>query len=309
MKTVKTNLENRSYRKRLEPDHPVHEECRRMRQTFSAEIKHVKADKWVEYMEQADSSSMWGIGKMVEAKPKDGGWTRIPDLVGKDQNRHDRVYTTNREKLDIFHQTFFPPPPETSSVPPNTIYPPPAWDFAPPTDRIIANAIRHMKSGKATRNGTIPNDLFKKCSDVLVPHLGPIYRAMFTLAIYPDDWSLIKTMVHRKPGKPDYKKPGTRRPLALSHGHGRLLNSCVAEMTTKSAELLGLLPPLQFGARPGRSTTDSIHLMVDRIKQLWREGNVVSVLFMDVKGAFPSVDLDVLYHELKLLGVPDEIVN
>lgn len=30
MKKVKTNLEKCSYRKRLEPDHPVHEECRRM---------------------------------------------------------------------------------------------------------------------------------------------------------------------------------------------------------------------------------------------------------------------------------------
>lgn len=86
MKKVKTNLENQSYRKRAEPDHPAHEECRRMRQTFSAEIKRAKADKWVEYMEEANSSTMWGIGKMVEAESRDGGRTRIPDLVVKDQN-------------------------------------------------------------------------------------------------------------------------------------------------------------------------------------------------------------------------------
>ena len=62
------------------------------------------------------------------------------------------------------------------------------------------------------------------------------------------------------------------------------------------AELNGLLPPLQFGTRPGHNTTDSIHLMVHRIKGLWSKGQIISVLFMDVKGAFPSVDLDMLYR-------------
>lgn len=174
---------------------------------------------------------------------------------------------------------------------------------------MIMNAIQRLKNGKATRSGTIPNNLFKKCADILVPHLGPIYRATFNLRVYPPGWSLIETMVLQKPGKPDYCKPNTWRPIALPDGHGRLMNSCVAEILTKKAEILTLLPAFQFGARPGRSTTDSLHLMVDRIKQLWREGNVVLVLFMDVKGAFPSVDLDMLYHELKLLGVPQQIAE
>lgn len=138
MKKVKTNLDKRSYRKRLEPDHLVHEECRRMRQTFSAELKRAKADKWVEYMANADSSSMWGIGKMVEAEPRDGGKARIPELVVKDQTGIERSCTSNQDKQKV----------------------PPAWNFAPPTNRMIATAIQRMKSGKATRPGTIPNDLF-----------------------------------------------------------------------------------------------------------------------------------------------------
>lgn len=30
---------------------------------------------------------------------------------------------------------------------------------------------------------------------------------------------------------------------------------------------------------------------------------------LDVKGAYPSVDLEVLYHEMKLVGVPGEIIE
>lgn len=50
-------------------------------------------------------------------------------------------------------------------------------------------------------------------------------------------------------------------------------------------------------------------MMVDRIKEAWKQGEVASVLYMDVKGAFPSVDLQMLYHELLTLGVPREIVD
>ncbi|KAF5361276.1 hypothetical protein D9758_010248 [Tetrapyrgos nigripes] len=145
-----------------------------------------------------------------------------------------------------------------------------------------------MKNGKATRPGTIPNDLFNAARDIIVPYLGPIHRAIYNLEIYPNDWSL------RKLGKPDY------RPIILSNGHGRLANSCAAGDIIKCAEILGLLPALQFGAWPGHNTMDSIHLLIDCIKALWRKGYVVTALFMDMKGAFPSVDLDMLCHELRM---------
>ncbi|KAJ3979080.1 hypothetical protein F5890DRAFT_1391825, partial [Lentinula detonsa] len=59
----------------------------------------------------------------------------------------------------------------------------------------IQQAIRRLKNQKATRTGTIPNDMFKAISDLAVPYLGPIYRATFTLGTYPEDWSKTKTIV------------------------------------------------------------------------------------------------------------------
>ena len=42
------------------------------------------------------------------------------------------------------------------------------------------------------------------------------------------------------------------------------------------------------------------------IKDAWRDGKVASVLCMDVKGAFPSVDLDRLIHNMRMRGIPVE---
>ncbi|KAJ3996208.1 hypothetical protein F5050DRAFT_1571987, partial [Lentinula boryana] len=153
----------------------------------------------------------------------------------------------NSEKEKIYRGAFFPPPPDTTNVPTDENYPPSRWNFIPPTNRQILQAIRRLKNGKATRPGTIPNDVFKIVAELIVPYLGPIYRATFTLDVYPDDWSKTETIVLKKPGKPDYRDPNAWCPITLSNGHGRLLNSCIAEEITKRAELLGLLPAMQFG--------------------------------------------------------------
>src|SRR6202142_1529146 len=42
------------------------------------------------------------------------------------------------------------------------------------------------------------------------------------------------------------------------------------------------------------------------IKDAWRKGLVAVVLFLDVKGAFPSVDIEWLGHNLRAKGIPKE---
>src|ERR1700723_175242 len=94
--------------------------------------------------------------------------------------------------------------------------------------------------------------------------------------------------------------------MVLSSGHARLLNKCKTEDLVQNCEKLGILPKNHFGGRPGRSTTDSVHLLVQMIKDAWRKGLVVSVLFLYVKGAFPSVDIKRLVHNLRERGIPKE---
>jgi hypothetical protein len=44
--------------------------------------------------------------------------------------------------------------------------------------------------------------------------------------------------------------------------------------------------------------------MVDRIKEAWRNGQVASVLFLDVEGAFPNAVTDRLLHNLRRRKIP-----
>ncbi len=85
---------------------------------------------------------------------------------------------------------------------------------------------------------------------------------------------------------------------------GRGFHATLNQDLVAWCEHLGILPDRHFGGRPGCCTTDSVHLMVASIKDAWRKGDVVTVLFLDVKGAFPSVDVDMLIHEMLMMGIP-----
>jgi len=47
-----------------------------------------------------------------------------------------------------------------------------------------------------------------------------------------------------------------------------------------------ILPANHFGCRAGRSTSDSLHYVTKAAKDAMAKDKVVSVLFLDIKGAF-----------------------
>ncbi|GLB42960.1 putative encoded by [Lyophyllum shimeji] len=70
-----------------------------------------------------------------------------------------------------------------------------------------------------------------------------------------------------------------------------------------------MLPPGQFGGRPGRNTSDAMHMVTHKIKNVWRSGNVAAALFLDVQGAFPNTVQDRLLYNMRECGVPKCYVN
>src|SRR5882724_7725327 len=99
-------------------------------------------------------------------------------------------------------------------------------------------------------------------------------------------WTEIITCMLRKPGKPRCDIPKAYRPIALLNTMVKLLSSIIAEEISHLTEKYHLLPGTHFDGRPGCMTMDSLHLLMDTVKAAWRCKQVVSVLFLDVEGAF-----------------------
>jgi hypothetical protein len=152
----------------------------------------------------------------------------------------------------------------------------------------------------------IPNDLLKSCSDILAPSLATLFEATFQLNYMPDAWKDTRTIALRKPGKPDYTIANAYRPVELASTIRRLFGSLVWREILVNSEIHNILPKAQFGGRPGRSTTQALHLIVKTIKDAWKNGKHVGILSLDVKGAFPHDQVKRLAHDMRKAGIPKE---
>ena len=84
----------------------------------------------------------------------------------------------------------------------------------------------------------------------------------------------------------------------------KLLTSIVAADISNMIEKEQLLPGNHFGGQPGWTTTDAVHTLVNKIKSARRCNKAVSVLYLDVEGAFPDAVTDRLLHNLQKRGIP-----
>jgi hypothetical protein len=73
-------------------------------------------------------------------------------------------------------------------VDPKHAYPPPVCEFSPITDKQIHQAIAKLSLYKAPGLNGTSNIVFIKCADILILYMGPIFRATFSLKVYPDEW-------------------------------------------------------------------------------------------------------------------------
>ena len=89
----------------------------------------------------------------------------------------------------------------------------------------------------------------------------------------------------------------------------KVLTALIADIMTFYTETHQLLPAHHFGGRPGRTTTDAVHLLVHKIKDAWRKRQVTAVLFLDIEGAFPNAVTSKLIHSMKKRRLPETIVN
>ena len=297
-----------SFRLRWDWDHPAHEDYRAACNTYSNTLERIKTQHWEGFLSDRNAISLWNAHRLVSNSSTDGGKTRIPDLEVVQPDGSSRIVSGNAEKAAALFDNFYPPSPcpvDRSS----TSYRPPAFRFTPITDQKIQQIISKLRPYKAPSGNEYSNTVFIRCADILVPLLEPLYRASVRLNHCPNRWRNSTTVVIRKPGKPDYQVLKVYQPIELLCCMGKILSAVIPRDIMRESERTGILPAHQFGCRPGRTSTDARHYFTDWVKNAWRKGLVVSVLFLDVKGAFPSVDIHQLVHNMRKRGVPKEYTD
>ena len=305
--TTKRKERNRASKEHFKwrglPDHPSHEEYRRVTRTFAKEIDDAKSTHWREWIEQVKGDDVWKVNKYMNASPTDFGCQRIPHL-----NRPDGTKTsTGNDKAERLAEVFFPSPKEPPDMMPDfterATPPAPPTDFTIFTTERVMQVLRNLNPFKAPGQSGIPNSALKNCAEDLAPVLAKIYTAICELDYYPLKFRNINQVVIRKPGRPSYEEANAYRPIALIETLAKVQSTIITEDLTLICESHNLLPANQFGGRPGRTTNEALHLTEQFIKSAWRKGDVVSALFLDIQAAFPNMQKEGLLKNMRARNI------
>lgn len=112
-----------------------------------------------------------------------------------------------------------------------------------------------------------------------------------------------------KPGKDDYTKPASYRPIALLKTISKIYVKTLTTYLSCTVEGNELLHPGHYGGRPGRSSQDALVHLISWIKAHWKAGHVVGAVFAEVKSSFPAVNHPRMLHTLEMLGLHPELLN
>lgn len=89
----------------------------------------------------------------------------------------------------------------------------------------------------------------------------------------------------------------------------KVLTAIMAELMTYYMEMHQLLPTHHFRGRPGHTTSDTVHLLVHKIKDAWCKRQVTAVLFLNIEGAFPNAVTSRLLHSMRKRQLPEMLIN
>lgn len=183
----------------------------------------------------------------------------------------------------------------------------------PISEHEVNEAIRSSHEDKAAGPSGLTFRVLRRAIDnpEVLTHITTIFNACFASGYCPRAFRDSITVVLRKSGKKDYQDPKAFRPIALLDTLGKALEKVVATRMSYLMEEHGLLPGLHAGGRKTTSSENAIHMVMETISAAWKSSKdfVVSMLMLDVSGAFDNVNHQRLLHNLRKRRIPSQIIK
>jgi ribonuclease HI len=296
-------LRRRWQRTRLEDDYETYREARNRK---GRHIQKTLRNTHRQRVEEA-SASEGGLWKLVKwAKNRHTiASASTPALMKPDGELAHQA----EEKAETLRQSFFPPPLKADLSDIDGYEYPQPTECPEITPQEIVKAVRRAAPNKAPGTDDITNGILHQTLDIILPCLHKLFNACLQLGYCPAHFKETITVALRKPGKDDYTQPKSYRPIALLNTLGKALEAIIANRLTYLADTYHLLPSRHTGGRKLASTDHAIHLLLQRIHEAWADGQVASLLLLDVSGAFDNVSRERLLHNLRKRRINQTLVR
>jgi len=151
-------------------------------------------------------------------------------------------------------------------------------------------------------------NLLKNLPDPAKRRLLNLFNKFLELNIVPHDWRQVKVIAIQKPNKPA-SDHNSYRPIAMLSCIRKLLEKMILHRLDNWIETIGLVSDTQFGFRRGKGTNDCLALLSTELQLAFAQKKQTASVFLDIKGAFDSVSIEVLLAKLHNHGLSPILNN
>ena len=177
----------------------------------------------------------------------------------------------------------------------------------------------HISLEEAERNtiGVSSTSPGTDCSTVRLlracwAQIGDLVRRIFQRCLelnhFPAQWKLAEVAMIPKTGKTDQTSPRSWRPIALLSCVGKGLERTVARRIAWTAMTHKILSPQHGGALPKRSAADLTAAFTHDTEAAWINRKHVTMVTLDVQGAFDALLKNRLLHRMAQQGWPQRTI-
>ena len=175
----------------------------------------------------------------------------------------------------------------------------------PPSHEEVATVLRRIKPRKASGPDGVPPEALRYAPPEVVDALVELLAGVWRSERVPTEWSASTCVpVFKKGNRADCKN---YRGINLLCTAAKVLESIIADRLQLWREAVGR--EQQTGFRRGRGCTDNLFVIRQVLETRAEFHEPSMAAFLDLRGAFDSVDRERMFNAITELGVPQNIVN
>ena len=167
----------------------------------------------------------------------------------------------------------------------------------------FSQAIRSMPNNKAPGLDGISAEILKLGGQSLTSVMYPLYKAGWACGMVPTEWNSAVLQLLWK-GKGRRKDIEAYRPIALTSIFRKVLEKTTIEQLQYFDHKLDIA---QGGFRKGKNSHDLVLALDMIIRDYSRKKKSCWQAFLDIKGAYDTVNRDLLWQRCKRVGIKGEL--